>query len=115
MNVSDKNIEKLNTIRKDFYEELKGEVAGKIEEDGEIWVKLDKIEKDYTYFYKSSDYIKITQKNGDITISDNFDEKDILTANEYKYNLIICKTKVKKEVLTEIEKYNKLNSKIDAL
>ncbi len=115
MNISDKNIQKLNNMRDEFYKEIKDEIKDKIAEDGSIYVKLDKIEKDYTYFYKSSDYILITQKGGKIEVTDNFDEQGDLIANEHKYNLIICKTKIKKEVLADIEKYNKINDKINAL
>ena len=115
MNVSDKNIKKLNEIKKAYYKDLQLEIAGKIAEDGTICVKLDTIEKDYTYFYTSSDFIIIVQKDGEITISDNFDRESALKANENNYNLIQCKKKITKEVLLAIERYNKINDKINSL
>ena len=51
MNISDKNIEKLANMKKAFYEEIKEKFKDKILEDGSIYIKLDKVEKEYNYFF----------------------------------------------------------------
>ena len=115
MNISDKNIEKLIEMKKSFYEEIKSEVKDKILDDGNLYIKLDKIEKDYDYFFTSKDYILIVKKDDNIEISDNFDANGILIENKNNYNLLQCKKKILNTILDDIEKYNKINTKISAL
>ena len=43
------------------------------------------------------------------------DKNGILTENKNNYNLLQCKKKILDTILNDIEKYNKINTKISAL
>lgn len=115
MNISDKNIEKLANMKKAFYEEIKEKFKDKILEDGSIYIKLDKVEKEYNYFFTSKDYILITKKEENIEVTDNFDTNGILVENDNNYNLIQCKKKVLEFIEKDITKYNNINVKISSI
>lgn len=112
MNISDNNIQKLIEIKQRFYQKIKERINDEIVEDGTIFVKLDQVQKDYDYFYKSSDCIKITKRANNIDISDNFDECQVQQRNENYYNFAKCEKQIESCIIKEIEKYNKNNEKI---
>ncbi len=115
MNISTESMKKLKDLKNKLYKEIKEEIDGKIDQDGIILVFLDKIEKNYDYFFKTDDRILIEKSGDEITIRDNFDSKGEFIEADKLYNLIICKAKVKETIIDAITKYNKNNDKIKLL
>jgi hypothetical protein len=115
-NMSDKNVEKLKTLKNDLYNTIKNSVQDLIEDDGSIYVKLDTLEKNYDYFFTSEDYILIKKHGIEIEISDNLDREGSRQENLNMYNLIVCKEKILTEIIPKvIADYNKDNIIISQL
>ncbi len=115
MNISLKSKEKLIKMRRDFYEEMSKAISQKEVDEGCIAVRLDSVENEYTYYYKTTDYIIVNIKPEGIFISDNFDENDEQTENTYLYALIKCRNKIKNIILKEVDSYIDNNKLIDKL